>query len=179
MQALQIGAMICSFISLLLFLIALGSDHWVADSNRTIGLWKFCVYYGVNSGCRSLGTDVNNFVHSTRVFMLLGMTAGAISCLGLCGKYFDFQFGFISRAKTSAIASILAAVCVLIAMASYTEHVGSLASYGWSFGLGWASFPLFLITGGLAFRLNAVQGIRFDGVSKAQKLQTFLVCLYN
>nr|XP_028596279.1 peripheral myelin protein 22-like [Podarcis muralis] len=137
MQALQIGAMICSFISLLLFLIALGSDHWVADSNRTIGLWKFCVYYGVNAGY---------FVHCTRVFMLLGMTAGAISCLGLCGKYFDFQFGFISRAKTSAIASILAAVCVLIAMASYTGHVGSLASYGWSFGLGWASFPLFLIT---------------------------------
>nr|XP_034975435.1 peripheral myelin protein 22-like isoform X2 [Zootoca vivipara]XP_034975436.1 peripheral myelin protein 22-like isoform X2 [Zootoca vivipara] len=170
MQALQISAVVCSFISLLLFLIALGSNHWVADSNRTIGLWRFCVYYGVNSGCWSLGTDVNNYVHTTRVFMLLGMTAGATSCLGICGKYFDFQFGAISRAKTSAIASIVAAVCVLIAMSSYTGHVGSLASYGWSFGLGWASFPLFLITGGLALRLNTVPGISSDGLSKAQKL---------
>nr|XP_034975691.1 protein NKG7-like [Zootoca vivipara] len=93
-----------------------------------------------------------------RTFMIFGMIAGAVSCIVLCGTFFDFQFGFLSQAKTSAIASLVAAGCVLIAMATFTgltaPNNGFAWSYGWSFGLGWASFPLFLITGGLSFPLD-------------------------
>nr|XP_034973819.1 protein NKG7-like [Zootoca vivipara] len=108
--------------------------------------------------------DVPDYYHATRAFMFFGMIAGAVSCLGLCGKCFDFQFGSLSKAKTAAIASLVAAGCVLIAMATYTGRTAPLnsseLSYGWSFGLGWASFPLFLITGGLAFALDTAESAR-------------------
>ncbi|XP_034975997.1 protein NKG7-like [Zootoca vivipara] len=155
MQALQIGAVVCAFISLLLLLIALGSDYWVANALSNTGLWKGCFYYGAIYTCRSLGMNVRDFIHATRAFMFFGLVAGAVSCIGLCSTFFGLQCGSISKAKASAIASIVAAGCVLIAMATFTGCMGTEISYGWSFGLGWASFPLFLITGGLAFRLNA------------------------
>ncbi|XP_053254190.1 protein NKG7-like [Podarcis raffonei] len=154
MQALQIGAVVCAFISLLLLLIALGSDYWLENSLSYTGLWRTCINIGLAETCSSFGMDVKDFVHVTRAFMFFGMIAGAISCIGLCGTFFSVQFGSISKAKTAAVASIVAAGCVLIAMATFTGRAGTQLSYGWSFGLGWASFPLFLITGGLAFRVN-------------------------
>ncbi|XP_053254192.1 protein NKG7-like [Podarcis raffonei] len=155
MQALQISAVVCAFISLLLLLIALGSDYWLANASGNIGLWKACAKVLATYTCGSLGMDVKDFVHVTRAFMFFGMIAGAISCIGLCGTFCSVQFGSISKAKTAAIASIVAALCVMIAMAVYTGETRGNAYYGWSFGLGWVSFPFFLVTGGLAFRLNA------------------------
>ncbi|CAI5781226.1 protein NKG7-like [Podarcis lilfordi] len=154
MQALQIGAVVCAFISLLLLLIALGSDYWLENEVSNTGLWRSCFHIGLVDTCGSYGMDVTDFVHATRAFMFFGMIAGAISCIGLCGTFFSVQFGSISKAKTAAIASIVAAGCVLIAMATFTGRAGTQHNYGWSFGLSWASFPLFLITGGLAFRVN-------------------------
>ncbi|XP_077788267.1 lens fiber membrane intrinsic protein-like [Podarcis muralis] len=154
MQALQIGAVVCAFISLLLLLIALGSDYWLENEVSYAGLWRSCVNIGFGETCVSFGMDVRDYVHATRAFMFFGMIAGAVSCIGLCGTFFSVQFGSISKAKTAAIASVVAAGCVLIAMATFTGCAGTQLSYGWSFGLGWASFPLFLITGGLAFRVN-------------------------
>ncbi|XP_077788266.1 lens fiber membrane intrinsic protein-like [Podarcis muralis] len=159
MRILQICAVICAFISLLLLLIALGSDYWMVGSNANYGLWKVCSHFGSSYSCISypMGSEPD-FIHATRAFMFLGMIAGVVSCIILCGTFFDFQFGFLSRARTSAIASLVAAGCVLIAMATFTGCEGTVfgpeLSYGWSFGLGWASFPLFLITGGLAFPLD-------------------------
>ncbi|CAI5781221.1 protein NKG7-like [Podarcis lilfordi] len=149
MHILQISAVICAFISLLFLLIALGSDYWLQIGNANSGLWNLCM-----PTCRHIGMAAAGFIHATRAFMFFGMIAGAISCIILCGTFFDFQFGFLSRARTSAIASLVAAGCVLIAMAIYTGQAGGNGFYGWSFGLGWASFPLFLITGGLAFPLD-------------------------
>ncbi|XP_033014624.1 peripheral myelin protein 22-like [Lacerta agilis] len=168
MQALQIGTVACASISLLLLLIALGSDYWVGNALSNTGLWKLCLYDGSFSTCHSYGMNVEaqngcyghltpfflslpsflkDFLHATRAFMFLGMIAGAVSCIGLCGTFIGLQLGSISKAKASAIASFVAALCVLIAMATFTGRLGTEVSYGWSFGLGWASFPLFLITG--------------------------------
>ncbi|KAL7981106.1 hypothetical protein Chor_005340, partial [Crotalus horridus] len=36
--------------------------------------------------------------------------------------------------------------CVLIAMSIFSGKIGTTNRYGWSFGLGWASFPLYLLT---------------------------------
>ncbi|KAL7981102.1 hypothetical protein Chor_005336, partial [Crotalus horridus] len=40
--------------------------------------------------------------------------------------------------------------CVMIAMSIFSGTFGSTNQYGWSFGLGWASFPLYLLTDLLA-----------------------------
>ncbi|XP_033014625.1 protein NKG7-like [Lacerta agilis] len=151
MNVLQISAVACAFISLLFLLIALGSDYWLQSNVSNSGLWVVC--YSEN-GCRSFGMNVADYYHATRAFMFFGMIAGAVSCLGLCGNFFDVQFGFLSKTKTAAIASLVAALCVMIAMATFTGQKVSNDPYGWSFGLGWASFPLFLVTGALAFLLD-------------------------
>ncbi|KAH0631403.1 hypothetical protein JD844_005711, partial [Phrynosoma platyrhinos] len=82
-------------------------------------------------------------LNAVRAFMLIGMIAGAVSFFGLCVTFCKSQLGSISLAMISAIASFAAGICAMIAMAIFTADT---SSYGWSFGLGWASFPLFLIT---------------------------------
>uniref|UniRef100_A0ABM5ERQ4 Uncharacterized protein isoform X3 n=1 Tax=Pogona vitticeps TaxID=103695 RepID=A0ABM5ERQ4_9SAUR len=86
--------------------------------------------------------------HAVRAFMLLGLIAGAVSFFGLCTSFFKSKVSSMSLIKTSANASILAALCVMIAMAIFTGASSAPGFvYGWSFIFGWASFPLFLITG--------------------------------
>ncbi|CAI5781222.1 protein NKG7-like [Podarcis lilfordi] len=160
MHILQISTVVCAFISLLLLLIALGSDYWLQSDNANSGLWVACGPVFSIYTCYSPSINaVQGFYHATRAFMFFGMIAGAISCIGLCCNFFSFQLGFISKTKNSAKASLVAAGCVLIAMAIFTGRTAAAISsstwyYGWSFGLGWATFPLFLITGGLAFALD-------------------------
>ncbi|XP_034973626.1 lens fiber membrane intrinsic protein-like [Zootoca vivipara] len=155
MEPQQIGTLACACISLLLLLIALCSNNWLENSFSHTGLWKSCVNVGMVYKCVAHGMNVKDYYHATRTFMFLGMFAGAVSCIGLSGPIFGLQLGSLSKAKTAAIASLLAALFVMIAMAVFTGETGGKASYGWSFCVAWATFPLFLITGGLAFCLNA------------------------
>ncbi|KAL7981103.1 hypothetical protein Chor_005337, partial [Crotalus horridus] len=94
MNALHFAATFFSFISLLFLLAALGSDYWIVDSSKHLGLWKYCD----DGTCYSLGVkSVSGF-------------------------------------------------CVMIAMSIFSGTFGSTNQYGWSFGLGWASFPLYILT---------------------------------
>ncbi|CAI5781224.1 protein NKG7-like [Podarcis lilfordi] len=105
MNVLQFSTVACAFISLLFLLIALGSDYWLQNSVSNNGLWVDC---NSKDGCRSFGMDVPDYYHATRAFMFFGMIAGAVSCLTLIGKFFDFQFGSLSKTKTAAVASLVA-----------------------------------------------------------------------
>ncbi|XP_060641856.1 lens fiber membrane intrinsic protein-like [Anolis sagrei] len=143
MHILQICATVCCFISLLLLLIALGTDYWVEDSSKHEGLWKNCTL----SNCYDI-QDPTDKLNASRAFMILGMISGAVSLLSLFATCFQTHFYSFSLAKLAAISSLFAGIAAMIAMSIYTsEH----SNYGWSFGVGWASFPLFLITGGLAY----------------------------
>nr|XP_020663115.1 peripheral myelin protein 22-like isoform X1 [Pogona vitticeps] len=144
MNVLQICSVICSFVSLLLFLISLCSNYWVVNSTVHAGLWRYCVL----NACSLFGMKLGAAGHAVRAFMLLGMIAGAVSFFGLCSSFFKSKVSSMSLIKTSANASILAALCVMIAMAIFTGASSAPGFvYGWSFIFGWASFPLFLITG--------------------------------
>ncbi|XP_070805423.1 lens fiber membrane intrinsic protein-like isoform X1 [Pituophis catenifer annectens] len=151
MSALHIGAGVCSCISLLCLLLALGSDYWIADSGLHIGLWKYCEH----ELCDSLGVEgVSASFHAIRTFMFLGMIAGAVSLGGLCTMNRQPSLGNISMSWITYIASFTAGLCVMIAMSIFSGGIGSTKLYGWSFGLGWASFPLFFITGWLTYKLH-------------------------
>ncbi|XP_042296633.1 protein NKG7-like [Sceloporus undulatus] len=143
MRALQICAVVFSFISLLLLLISLGSDYWETTTGFHAGLWRACF----QNICGPIGNGSDKF-NSVQAFILIGMIAGAVSFFGLCATFWKSHLGSISLAKISAIASFAAGICAMIAMAIFTSMT---RFYGWSFGLGWASFPLFLITSGFAF----------------------------
>ncbi|XP_060113663.1 lens fiber membrane intrinsic protein-like [Heteronotia binoei] len=153
MGCLQVSAAICSFLSFILLLASLVSDYWVESSNHT-GLWKVCK----STLCQSYGIKVLDYIHATRAFMLLGTFAGATSFFGLCASFFQPSAGSISTIKIAAIASFAAGFCALLAMSIFTGVYADLyipvthASFGWSFVLGWVSGPLFLATGGLAYK---------------------------
>nr|XP_056702353.1 lens fiber membrane intrinsic protein-like [Euleptes europaea] len=153
MDGLRIAASFCSFLSLLLLIVGMASDYWITFGTDSVGLWRLC------SGiCLSFSMDVDAYIHATRAFLLMGMFAGAASFFSLCASFYRPKIGSISTAVLAVLASIAAGVCSLIAMASFTgvsvaRYMGPGENFGWSFGLGWASFPLFLITGGLAYML--------------------------
>ncbi|XP_060114003.1 protein NKG7-like [Heteronotia binoei] len=150
MQYLRITACFFSFLSLFLLITALASDYWIAaiDSSNS-GLWKDCDF----SMCIEYGMNVKAFIHATRAFLLMGMVAGAVSFFALCASFSHAHIGSISIKHLAVSASFVAGVCSMIAMSTFTGKYRvkpSLAWIGWSFGIGWASFPLFLITGVLA-----------------------------
>ncbi|XP_039178662.1 protein NKG7-like [Crotalus tigris] len=153
MNALHFGAMFFCFISLLCLLAALSSDYWIVDSSNNLGLWKFCEH----GTCHSLGVEfVPAYLHATRTFMFLGMIAGAASLVGLCTLNKNCSLGntSIPMGWIAYIGSFMAGFCILIAMSIFSGKIGSTNRYGWSFGLGWASFPLYLLTGSLLYMLH-------------------------
>ncbi|XP_053124575.1 protein NKG7-like [Hemicordylus capensis] len=95
------------------------------------------------------------YVHATRAFLVIGVIVGALACFALGAIFSRPKIASYSLAKVAAIASFAASISILIAMASFTGVSGSHQLYGWSFGLGWVSFPLFIITGALAYKLHS------------------------
>ncbi|KAK9394517.1 claudin domain-containing protein 2 [Crotalus adamanteus] len=99
---------------------------------------------------------VSASLHATRTFMFLGMIAGTVSLVGLCILNKNCSLGntSISMGWIACIGSFMAGFCVLIAMSIFSGKIGTTNRYGWSFGLGWASFPLYLLTGSLLYMLH-------------------------
>ncbi|XP_032084188.1 lens fiber membrane intrinsic protein-like [Thamnophis elegans] len=150
MSALHFGAVLSSFISLLFLILALATDYWIAIPGNHMGLWKVCE----DHKCYPLHLElVGASLHAIRTFMFLGMINGVFSLGGLCVLFWKPLLGNISMSSTAWFGSFTAGLCVMIAMSIFTGVI-DIPYYGWSFGLGWASFPLYLLTGGLAYTLH-------------------------
>ncbi|XP_075764035.1 protein NKG7-like [Pelodiscus sinensis] len=148
MQPLRIVSTGLALLSLLLLLLALGSDYWlVGDRNISYGLWKNCI----PTECAVL-SSVPEYFDATRAFLFLAMIAGGVSSGVLITSFFRSHLGPVPLTLVSAVGSFSAGLCAMIAMAVFTAESAkdknqAQLTFGWSFGLGWASFPLFLITG--------------------------------
>ncbi|XP_067413579.1 protein NKG7-like [Emydura macquarii macquarii] len=142
-----------ALLSLLLLLVALGSDHWLVARSHPgslhAGLWKSCLI----PVCVEIA-PVSVPLTVTRAFMILAAIAGFFSSVALLALFLRTHLGSVSLTVSSCLGSFSAGLCALIAMALYTgEHAEMVNAtqghsiFGWSFGLAWAAFPLFLITG--------------------------------
>ncbi|XP_050786273.1 protein NKG7-like [Gopherus flavomarginatus] len=150
MPFFRILSTILVLLSLLLLMIALGSDFWVTDNRGIqIGLWKTCI----RSVCFQY-SSAPGYIDATRAFLFLALIAGFLSLFTLIASIFRSHLGPVALTLVSAVASFSAGLCAMIALAVFTGEVAKTLNvplgqvpFGWSFGLGWASFPLFLITG--------------------------------
>ncbi|XP_074837503.1 protein NKG7-like [Carettochelys insculpta] len=153
MVSLRIPCTALALLSLLLLLAALGTDHWRVRTTLLgschEGLWKSCL----NSVCEQI-SSVSVSLKVIRAFILLGAIMGSLSCFTLFASFLRPQLSFMSLTLPSFLSSYGAGLCALIAMAVYTREFAAAVNvtegqgtFSWSFGLGWASFPLFLITG--------------------------------
>ncbi|XP_067413581.1 protein NKG7-like [Emydura macquarii macquarii] len=152
MEPLRIASPTLALLSLLLLLAALGSDRWqLIRKNQVLlhsGLWKICV----NLKCL-IPLKVPDRMKASRGCLILAALAGFLSFLALVASFFRSHLGSVSLTLVSAVGSFSAGLCATIAMAVYTtESAKTLTvaptqvSYGWSFGVGWAACPLFLLT---------------------------------
>ncbi|CAM4678717.1 unnamed protein product [Lepidochelys olivacea] len=155
MLHLQVASPTLALLSLLLLLVALGSDHWLLlKENQVVmhsGLWKLCM----NLGCL-IPLNVPDLINASRACLILAVIAGLLSCLALLASFFCSHLGSVSLTLVSAMGSFSAGFCILIALTVFTSEFAEVmkvtwlhVSFGWSWGLGWASIPLFLLTGGV------------------------------
>ncbi|XP_039369232.1 protein NKG7-like, partial [Mauremys reevesii] len=96
----------------------------------------------------------SEYYDATRAFLLLALIDGFLSFFALIASFFRSHLGPVSLSLVSAMGSFSAGLCAMIALAMFTGEIAKIINgvpvklhFGWSFGLGWASFPLFLITG--------------------------------
>ncbi|XP_066494271.1 lens fiber membrane intrinsic protein-like [Tiliqua scincoides] len=150
MNAWHISSLVCTLIGVLLLLIAVSTDYWVANAITQAGLWKLCI----NNVCAYWGWNIAVYMHVTRAFLIIGLLTGFLSAGLLCALFSGSQIGSFSITKNAASGNYSAGILTLIAMSVFTgvENAGSL--FSWSFGLGWACCPLFFIAGGLAHKLH-------------------------
>uniref|UniRef100_A0A8C4WN44 Uncharacterized protein n=1 Tax=Gopherus evgoodei TaxID=1825980 RepID=A0A8C4WN44_9SAUR len=142
MTFFRILSTILVLLSLLLLMIALGFDFWVTDnSSIQIGLWKTCIrsvcfqYSPVPGKGRRL-CQGSHLYHQPAPQGRTRVLSPVLGGEGVCAVLFP------------------PGLCAMIALAVFTGEVAKTSNvplgqvpFGWSFGLGWASFPLFLITG--------------------------------
>ena len=132
-----------------------GGNNWVEDDRRSItlsyGLWNVCG----GSVCVAYGFDsVVGKLHATRAFTSIGTllcaAAAVVAMVRLC-KEVD--------GKVVAGLFIVAGVCMIIALAIYTDYSSDTVrmdkvSYGWSYVLGWIATVMAFVAGALHIFLN-------------------------
>ncbi|XP_044274713.1 epithelial membrane protein 2-like [Varanus komodoensis] len=155
MGCLRITAALCSMINLGLLLTALATDYWVTGRFH-MGLWNICNW---RYECIRIGMDAKDYIHATRAFMVTAALPAAIAFFSLWFSCCCPRIGSLKLAKVAAIASFIAGVCTLLGMATFTgvhseQYERKMGTwYEWSFGLAWATVPLSLVTGILAYKV--------------------------
>ncbi|XP_050786275.1 protein NKG7-like [Gopherus flavomarginatus] len=155
MLPLQIPSTVLALLSLLLLVAALSSEHWLEARRDGVfvhsGLWKICA----NSVC-AMPLKLPDYIEATKTFLILGLLAGLLSAFSLLALLSGSGLDTVSPLVVSAVGSFSAGFCVLIALTVFTSEFAEVIkvtwphiSFGWSWGLGWASIPLFLLTGGV------------------------------
>ncbi|XP_043854618.1 protein NKG7 [Dromiciops gliroides] len=149
-------ALLSGSLALVLLLVALSTDNWIAsvghNNQAHSGLWHL------------EQESVKDFIWATRVFTILAALAGllSISCLIV------FIIPSLSNSSFSHLASLIfcitafvAVLCSTVGMAVYTGerwresgHSQIQTFFAWSFYMGWTSVLLFLFTGVLSLGVH-------------------------
>ncbi|XP_061453715.1 protein NKG7-like [Rhineura floridana] len=154
-EPLRIGSGICSAGSLLLEFTSLSTPYWVLEStNKGLlhsGLWKVCL----DPDCTLYWFSLLALpIHFTRAFLLIACFCGLISLLCICISFERDLLFRISLVRTAAAFSFCSGLFILIGMSIFTyvhkrsqSYTRDLVIFGSSYGLGWASIPMYVITG--------------------------------
>ncbi|XP_067318521.1 protein NKG7-like [Anolis sagrei] len=152
---LKFSSGICSAGSLVVQFTSLSTSYWMLESTRKGlvhgGLWRIC-----------LGPTCTFYrfhllapqIHVTRGFLLMACFCGLISLLCICVSFEHNDLYGISVVRTAAFLSFLTGFLIMIGMSIFTTfyrrskaYTEFLLIFGSSYGLGWASIPLYAMTG--------------------------------
>uniref|UniRef100_A0A8D0BDM4 Natural killer cell granule protein 7 n=1 Tax=Salvator merianae TaxID=96440 RepID=A0A8D0BDM4_SALMN len=141
MLACRISSILMVFTSIIVLFIALTTDYWLIafgpKSFAHSGLWTEC-----RDG------------HSTRVFLILASLVALASVLFLASSFMPCPCSLGNNHFIPSFIAFAAGLLTLIAVAVYTSESWDnnqdpqiQLTFGWSFYLGWAAFPMLLLAG--------------------------------
>lgn len=151
MNNVHIAALLCTIVSIILLMVALRTRHWVDLGQSYSGLWEVCFSTLIGTSCITYGNDISDHIHATRAFLCFGVIATSVAFFALCAIFFRSYIASFQLAKVAAIANCISALFALIALATFTGVEVPNNFFGWSFGVGWATIPLCLISGVLSY----------------------------
>ncbi|XP_062818799.1 protein NKG7-like [Anolis carolinensis] len=152
---LKFSSGICSAGSLLVQFTSLTTSYWVLESTPKGlvhgGLWRICMgptcfFYRFHL--------LAPHIHVARGFLLMACFCGLISLLCICVSFeHNYLYG-ISVIRTAGYLNLLAGFLIMIGMIVFTAvyrrskaYTDFLLIFGSSYGLGWASIPMYAMTG--------------------------------
>lgn len=148
MSALKLSSLVLIIISLIVILISLASDYWIAGPGSYFGLWRICTR-GI---CVTLGSAAD--IDATRAFIIISFLLLVASAVAQILEIWinNVSMG-INKQKLVTILTFCAACSAIIAMGIFTGSAGRAGDnvpYSWSFALGWVSAGLSLLAGVVA-----------------------------
>ncbi|KAJ7304057.1 hypothetical protein JRQ81_011579 [Phrynocephalus forsythii] len=141
--------------SLLVQFTSLSTSYWVLEATEKglvhSGLWKICF----NPECTIYQFNILALhIHFTRGFLLIACFCGLISLLCVCISFEHIEIYHISLVKAAALWSFSGGLFILIGMSVFTavcrsshSYIKYLLVFGSSYSLGWASLPMYVMTG--------------------------------
>ncbi|XP_020663142.3 protein NKG7 [Pogona vitticeps] len=152
---LRICSGLCCAGSLLVQFTSLSTSYWVLESTQKglvhSGLWKICI----NTKCTMYQFNLLALhIHVTRGFLLMACLCGLISLLCVCFSFEHMELYHISVLKAAVVLSFSGGLFILMGMSVFTavyrnshSYTNYLLYFGSSYGLGWASLPMYAMTG--------------------------------
>ncbi|XP_066494956.1 protein NKG7-like [Tiliqua scincoides] len=143
MLPLQISCAVCSTATLLLLITSLCTSYWMTETPPQgllhSGLWEICM----NDKCTLYGfSAVATFIHVIRGFLVAATFSGIMSLSCICISIQRTHLGPVPMLRTAATLSF-----GTVSYRSSKPDLQQLTRYGSSYSLGWASSPMYFLTG--------------------------------
>jgi len=143
--ALSSVALVFGLAGLVLGVVSLATDKWIKSADEsTSGLWVSCDKDG---NCAEFGIGEDRKYNNYEIVRGFGVLASTMILGGLIISIISFKKWL--DATISATFYLMGAFFALIAYAMFTSlaQTGGATEFGYSFGVGWASFPCALLAG--------------------------------
>jgi len=138
-------ALVFGLAGLCLGTVSLATNNWIKSADdSTSGLWVTC---DENDVCSEFGIGDDRKYANYEIVRGFGVLAVTMLLGGLCISIISFKKWL--DATISATFYLMGAFFALVAYAMFTSlaQTAGAASFGYSFGVGWASFPCALLAG--------------------------------
>nr|CAB3242508.1 epithelial membrane protein 2 [Phallusia mammillata] len=132
-------------------LVAICTNNWLVESATNTGLWQRCTDA---SGCENFAVGESRIYRNYEMVRGFGVLAVTMVFLGLVVTLVNIAFrnaGVKIGASVMATLYLMGAFFGLTCVGLFTSlsYSSGTIAWGYSFGLGWASFPFALVAGGI------------------------------
>ncbi|XP_077196851.1 protein NKG7-like [Paroedura picta] len=154
---LRISSAICSCGSFLILFTSLTTSYWVTERSPHglvhWGLWETCL----RPSCFFFFfSSLAEYLHVTRAFLIMAVLCGLTSLFFICISFERVSVGPVYFMVAAGLLSCSTGFFTLIAISVFTVvnrstegYMRHILIFGSSYGLCWASIPIYVFTGAI------------------------------